>query len=322
MATPIYIGIDLGGTRVRAGRFSADLEMHQRAERLTEDKLGPDAVIDRMVELVKSVWPSEGEVAAVGVSAPGPIDPYQGVITSPPNLYGWHNVPLQQILQDRLGAPVRLGNDANLAALAENRMGAGRGYHNVIYLTLSTGIGSGVIIDDRLLIGSRGLGAECGHIILHIEEREGGRVSTLEKEAAGPAIARQAVAALKAGEQSSILALAAGNYEDITARTVSDAAKQGDELGLRLIARAGRMVGLGIVSLLHAFNPEIVIIGGGVAKGTGELLFKPMREAIQTYALDSAYWKDLVIAHAQLGEDVCLIGAAALATGVVSNFGG
>lgn len=307
----VYIGIDLGGTRVRAGRFSYDLVLEQRTETLTQDDEGPEAVINRMVEQARLVWPGDGRrVAGVGVSAPGPIDPIQGVITSPPNLQGWHNVPLRHLLEERLSTPVFLGNDANLAALAEYQLGAARGYQNVIYLTISTGIGSGVIIDGRPLIGAHGIGAECGHIIMIVE---GDRVSSLEKEAAGPALARQAAAALRAGEKSMIADMVGGDLDSITGREVGEAANAGDPLGLRIITRAGKMIGLGIVSLLHTFNPEIVIIGGGVAKGTRDLLFRPMRAAIEQYALSADYWKDLVIAPAMLGEDVCLIGAASLA---------
>lgn len=313
MAQTVHIGIDLGGTRIRAGRFASGLDLEARSETLTRDEEGPEAVINRMVEQAKRVWPApdaDVTVRAIGVSAPGPIDPIAGVITTPPNLAGWHNVPLGSVLEDRLGARVYLGNDANLAALAEYEMGAGRGRRHMIYLTISTGIGSGVIVDGQLLLGSRGLASECGHLMMVVD---GGRVASLEREAAGPAIARQTVAALQSGEQSAISEMVGGDLSQVTAREVGQAAKAGDALGRRLIHRAGWMIGLGIVGMLHAFNPEIIVIGGGVAKGTGELLFTPMWEAIREHALDASFWRDLEIVPAVLGEDVCLIGAGALA---------
>jgi glucokinase len=170
MAQEVYIGVDLGGTRIRAARFSGALNMEQRTETLTLNNEGPDAVINRMIEQVKIVWPTDGaRVAGVGISAPGPINPRTGVIVSPPNLKGWHNIPLRHMFQDRLGVETHLGNDANLAALAEAKMGAARGYQDIVFLTISTGIGSGVISDGVLLIGTKGLGAECGHLMIVVE---------------------------------------------------------------------------------------------------------------------------------------------------------
>jgi glucokinase len=230
---------------------------------------------------------------------------------APPNLPGWHNVPLQKQLEAIFKCPVYLGNDANLAALAESELGAAQGYRDVIYITISTGIGSGVITNGNLLIGSEGLGAECGHLIIFTDEDH---VSTLEKETAGPAIARAARELIERGEPSTILDMVNNDPKLINAKHVSDAAKSGDRLAIRILSRAGRLLGLGIVSLLHTFNPQIVVIGGGVAEGTGDIILRPMRWAIEHWSIDSAYWQDLIIAPAALGENVCLIGAGALAT--------
>lgn len=312
MTEEVFIGIDLGGTLVRAGRFNKYLELEARSETHTRSEDGgPEAVIARMGEQARAVWPTNGAtVSGIGISAPGPINPKTGVVTTPPNLKGWHNVPLRDWLQQKVDVPTYLGNDANLAALAESAMGAARGYTDVVFLTISTGIGSGIIVAGKLLIGSEGIGDECGHMIMLVD---GERVSSLEKEAAGPAIGRQARAAVEAGEKSSILELAGGSLEAIDARIVGEAAKAGDALGVRLVERAGKIIGLGVVSLLHIFNPQIVVIGGGVAKGMGELLFTPLRKTVEQYSLDSTYWQNLIIAPAELGENVSLIGAAALA---------
>ncbi len=316
MADKVYIGIDLGGTRIRAARYTATLERLARTETLTLDEEGVEAVIGRIVAQARAVWATDGEqVAAVGVSAPGPIDLKTGVITRPPNLAGWHDVPLKRRLEEALGVPVYLGNDANLAALAEYERGAGKGFQHVIYLTISTGIGAGIIVDGVPLVGWRGFGAEGGHLAMVAYECGQVRATTLEKEAQGGAIARQAQVAIVGGRDSAILALAGGDIRQVETRHVVEAARKGDSLGLELLRRAGMMVGLGIVTLLHLFNPEIIIMGGGVAEGAGDLLLAPAWEAIKGNVLDESYYQyadwQLQIVPPILGEDVSLIGAAA-----------
>jgi glucokinase len=308
MNSDSLIAVDLGGTRVRAARLNSALEIEMRQEMLTEDERGLEATLERIKEMIRAVWPQGGRVVeGIGISAPGPLNPLTGVVVAPPNLKGWHNVPLASILRDTFGVPVYVGNDANVAGLAETVMGAARGYRHVIFITVSTGIGSGMIIDGKMLLGKVGLGAEAGHIIM----LAGDRVSTLEKEAAGPSLARKARARIEAGESSSIREIAKGDLSQISGATVGKAAQAGDPLALEIVREGGRMVGLGLVSLLHLFNPEIVVIGGGVSN-LGDLLFVPMREAIQEYCIDRAYWTDLHIERAALGENVSIFGAAAL----------
>jgi glucokinase len=308
MGSESLIAVDLGGTRVRAARLSPTLEIEMRQEMLTEDERGLEATLERIKDMIRAVWPQDGKsVEGIGISAPGPLNPLTGVVVAPPNLKGWHNVPLANILRDAFGVPVFVGNDANVAGLAETVMGAARGYRHVIFMTVSTGIGSGMIIDGKMLLGKVGLGAEAGHIIMVA----GNRVSTLEKEAAGPSLARKARARIEAGESSSIRELVKGDLTQISGATVGKAAQSGDLLALDIVREGGRMVGLGLVSLLHLFNPEIVVIGGGVSN-LGDLLFTPMREAIQEYCIDRAYWTDLHIERAALGENVSIFGAAAL----------
>ncbi|MBL8162186.1 MAG: ROK family protein [Anaerolineae bacterium] len=303
------IAVDLGGTRVRAARLSRELHVLERNETLTEDKRGLDATLERIKEIIRSVWPKDDTVVTgIGISAPGPLNPMTGVVVAPPNLKGWHNVPLGDILRSEFGVPVYVGNDANVAGLAEAVLGAARGYRHVIFLTISTGIGSGMISDGKMLLGSVGLAAEAGHIIMMI----GDHVSTLEKEAAGPALARKARARIEAGEKTLIAEMVSGNLDNITGATVGNAALEGDAVALDIVRMAGRVIGLGIVSLLHLFNPEIVVLGGGVSNNLRELLFDPMREAIREQCIDRAYWESLRIEPAALGENVSLIGAGAL----------
>jgi glucokinase len=250
-------------------------------------------------------------VGGIGVSFAGAVDSHSGVvITAEPNIPGWQKFPLGEILSQEFGVPVYLGNDANVAALAETTMGAARGYQDVLFLTISTGMGGGIISGGRLIVGSAGIGAECGLIVLAID---GEKVSSPEELAAGVGIVPRARAALERGEQSTILERAGGLPGAITARMVGEAAHAGDALAVRLIEESGRFIGLTIVTFLHILNPQIVVLGGSVAEGTWDLIQKPMHEAIQRYVLDAAYWEHLEITLATLGENVSLIGAAALA---------
>jgi glucokinase len=279
-----------------------------REEMLTEDERGLEATLERMKDMVRAVWPrDDSPVEGIGVSAPGPLNPMTGVIVRPPNLKGWHNVPLGSILRDAFGVPVYVGNDANVAGLAETVMGAARGCRHVIFITVSTGIGSGMIVDGKMLLGKDGLAAEAGHTILVVNER----VSSLEKEAAGPALAHKAEMRIRDGTESVISSMVDGDLSQISGAIVGRAAQQGDRLALEIIREGGRFLGLGIVSLLHLFNPEIVVIGGGVSN-VGELLFTPMREVIREYCIDPSYWQSLRIEQAALGENVSIFGAASL----------
>lgn len=304
----VIIGVDLGGTRIRAARLDTNLQILKRVETLTRAAQGLEATLDRIKEQIRQVMPEDSSaVMGIGISAPGPLNPLTGVVVAPPNLPGWHEVPLGDILRHEFNVPVYVGNDANVAVLAEVMRGAARGFRHAIYLTVSTGIGSGMIVDGRLLLGREGLAAEAGHMIMLVEDR----VSTLEKEAAGPSMAAQAVKRINAGETSLISELVSGDLSKVTGSTVGQAAQRDDALALSIVERAGKIVGMGIVSLLHIFNPEIVVIGGGVSN-LGDLIFRPMREAIEKHAIDAAYWRDLRIEAAGLAEDVSIIGAAVL----------
>jgi glucokinase len=306
--TKTIIGVDLGGTQMRVAQFDDELNLLDRLAEPTRAKEGPDRVLPRLLDLIERALPADRDsVVGIGLSVPGPINPHEGTIIAPPNLPGWSHMPVRKVIQDRFGCPTHLGNDANVAALAEATQGAARGFTYVIYLTVSTGIGSGIIDDGHLVLGSRGLGGEAGHMMLVVD----GEVLDLERAASGPAIARAAVKRLSAGERSLIRDLANGKLERVTGKIVGEAAAQGDALAVEIIRRAGYLVGLGIVTLMHLFNPQIIVVGGSVTK-TGDLLFDPMRQAVQQHALDPDYWQNVPIVPAALGDNVALIGAAAL----------
>ncbi len=304
------IAVDLGGTQLRAARYDRDLNLLQRESGLTRADQGPQATIERMKKYISRVLPRErSDVLGIGISSPGPLNPVTGIIIAPPNLPGWHNVPLAEIISREFDLPVYIGNDANVAALAEASKGAAQGCRHVVYITVSTGIGSGVISDGKLVTGRAGLAAELGHIPIIMD---GDRVSSVELEAAGPAIAKRMRAALAAGARSSLGELAPEDIDKIDARAVGMAAQEGDRLAVACLSHAGRIIGLGIVTALLLFNPQIIVIGGGVSK-VGELLFAPLRAAVAQHILDRAFTDDLRIERAALGDDVALVGAAALA---------
>lgn len=305
----VVIGVDLGGTRLRAGRLDKQLNIIERAEMLTKADEGLDATIGRIKDIIKEVLPEDkSSLLGIGISVPGPCNPETGVVVAPPNLPGWSDVPLADILKKEFAVPIYIGNDANVAALAEVSVGSAQGYKHVIYITVSTGIGSGIINDGRLILGKTGIANEAGHMMMLVD---GERVSTLEKEAAGPSLARQAKERIQAGEKSTLAEMSANDLNKIDAKMIGDAALDGDDLAVDIVKRGGKIVGLGLVNLLHIFNPEIIVIGGGVSY-IGDLWFDEIRETVQANTIDDDYWKDTPIIPSKISEDVSILGSATL----------
>lgn len=306
-----YIAIDLGGTRIRAARCRADGTIEARAEQFTHSEDGLEVVLGRIVEMTRQVWPA-APPEAIGVGAPGPLDPFTGVIYNAPNIPTLAGLPLRDRLRDLFGVPVYVGNDANLAALAEWRYGAAHGHHDVVYLTISTGIGGGVIIDDRLLLGASGLAGELGHVSIDYNGRPDkcGNLGCLEALAAGPAIRRRAIERLKAGEVSTLHRMVGGDLSQVSVELLRTAAQAGDALANSVIRAAAEAIGFGVVSFLHIFNPSIVVIGGGVTNLGGQL-FDPVRAIVDRHIMDRRFRVPIV--EAELKENVGLLGGLALA---------
>lgn len=302
-----YIAVDIGGTNIRAALYPEDgIDPLQQKRIATQ---GEGSVVERMIGLIAELWPAGDAVQAIGAAAPGPLDPKAGIIFTAPNIPGWNNLPLKQILEDRFHVPVGLGNDANLAALGEWKYGAGKGYHNLIYLTISTGIGGGVIVDDRLLLGEKGLAAELGHLTVIPDGPmcNCGHRGHLEAVASGTAIARYVREKLAQGWPSTLQSI-----ESPTAKDVSLAAHNGDELSMHALERAGTLIGQALADYLHIFNAQIFILGGGVTR-SGDYLLKPLEKALRYNVISPEYVRDLVITAPALGDDTGLLGALALA---------
>lgn len=306
------IGVDIGGTQLRAARFDIDLNMLARVNALTHAEEGAQAVLARLWTLIESVLPEDrADLIGIGIGSPGPLDSRTGTVITAPNL-PFRDLPLRTLARERFACPAWVGNDADVAGLAEYTRGAGRGARTMVYLTISTGIGAGLVVDGRLLIGA-GMGGEVGHMVV---DPNGplcgcGRQGHLEAFSSGTGIARQAREAIAAGQPSILIDLAAGRLDAISARMVGEAARQGDPLSLGIIRSAGWNLGASISALMTLLNPDIFVLGGGVTR-IGDLLFDPMHEAIRHYTITPRYYEQVAIVLAQLGEDVGLIGAAAL----------
>jgi glucokinase len=297
------IAADVGGTRMRVAAFPLD-SIEPIKHRVAPTQAPGGSAFARFTAMIEAVWP-EGKVEAISLAAPGPLDPATGTILSAPNIPEWINFPLGARLAERFDAPVFVGNDANLALLGEWRYGAGQGHHDLIYITISTGIGGGVICGDRLLLGKRGLAAELGHVTV----LPGGPLCScgqrghLEAIASGPAIARYVNERLAEGAASRL-----APHPEPNARQVAEAARQGDALAQAAYRRAGECLGQALANFLHIFNPSMVIFGGGVSQ-SGALIFEPLKETLYRQVMDQDFVKDLSLETARLGDDAGLIGA-------------
>ena len=227
-------------------------------------------------------------VMGVGIGAPGPLDRNSGVVLETPNL-GWRNVPIRDMVASELGLPAVLDNDANCAAFAEWWLGAGRGADRLIGLTLGTGIGGGVILGGEVYHGASDAAGEVGHMSVAFDGRlcACGSRGCVEAYASGPAIAARAAEGIARGANSTLSALAEGDPVGITAETVCEAAAAGDRYAIHVLTETARILGVALANLIHLFNPEVIVIGGGVA-AAGESLFKPLRAEAERRAFCSA----------------------------------
>jgi glucokinase len=302
-----YIAADIGGTQLRVSVYPEDGTQPIYQKRIPTR--GKGTPIERLLGLINDAWPKEGKVLAIGAAFPGPIDPFAGILISAPNIRGWENLPIRQILRDRFHVPVAVGNDANLAALAEWRFGVGRGHHNLVFLTISTGIGGGVIVEDQLLLGVRGLAAELGHVTVWPDGPmcSCGLRGHLESVGSGTGIANYFNEQAALGRPTSVAADPVP-----TTKEISTAADAGDELAMEAMARAGYFVGIGIANYLLTFNPSIVVLGGGVSR-SGPVFYDPLRKSMQEHILRPEYAENLVLTTVQLGDDAGLLGSLALA---------
>lgn len=307
----IALGVDLGGTNLRAAAVREDGEIVYESSRPTFADQGVDAVIDRIALSIREVADraGAGPETPVGVAAPGPLDPRAGVVHMAPNLPGWHDVALSSRLSALTGRVVHLGNDANAAALGEVYFGAGRGKRNLIYVGLGTGVGGGVISEGRLIDGVRGMGAELGHVSVDLNGPRCtcGSIGCIEAYCSAWAITAEAELIVHSGRGRAIETADGGV---IGPKAVGIAASAGDPQAVALLQRAGWALGAGLGNFINIFNPEVIVLGGGVAE-IGEPLLEPVRQAIDVYSMP-VMRVDVQLLHSSLGLRTGIYGSVAL----------
>lgn len=308
----VVIGVDLGGTNLRTAILNPDGNILDRHKEATHAADGWEKVVARLIENIKRQSESavrQGfDVAAVGVGAPGVIQADKGVVVKSPNFPDWNNLPLKVQLEKTLGIPVFLENDANAAALGEQWRGAGRGITSMILLTLGTGVGGGIILDNKIWHGADGMAGEIGHMTLVPDGRPCtcGNTGCLEMYSSARGIVQSYREA-----QAKTSGRVPDQMEQISSEQVYEAAGAGNEIALRVMKDMGRMLGIGIASLINIFNPERIVVGGGVT-AAWPLFIGATREEIIKRAFEVPA-KRTEIVPSELGDDAGLVGAAAVA---------
>ena len=310
----IVCGVDLGGTNIDVGIVDINGNVIARIKRPTKAHEGPKAVIGRINDSIMAVLEKpnieQKNLLGIGIGVPGLIDADKGIVSFLTNLPGWEAIPLAEILEEKFHMAVNLYNDANAATYGEYLFGSGKGARNFVYMTISTGIGGGVIIEGKLYHGASFGAAEIGHMVInmHGEKCNCGNYGCFEAMASGSAIAKFAQKAIAMGRHSSIEELS-GN-EPIRAEHVFEAAARGDRLALDIIDNEAFYIGIGICNIMAMYNPEIIAIGGGISN-QWDIFYDKMMETVANRALKQNQNACKVL-KAGLGIDAGVIGAAAL----------
>ncbi|MCM3163765.1 ROK family protein [Metabacillus litoralis] len=292
------IGIDLGGTNLRIGVFNEQGEIINEQSQATEAAKGPEYVINQMAEIINELK-STYKIKAVGIGSPGPLNPHDGIIIEPPNLPGWVNIPIVQLLEEKTSLPVKLENDANAAALAEATLGAGKGASSVFFITVSTGIGGGYVLNGELISGAQGSCGEIGNMI----------VNPSSDAYRGPGLNKGALEGLASGTAIGRIGKERLNITT-GAQGVSQLAEQGNKEAQAILDEAINYLAIGLANIVHTVNPEIIVIGGGVMKSK-DLILEPLINKTKEYVFPSLK-ETLIIKPALLDQKAGLIGAGLL----------
>lgn len=309
--------IDLGGTKILASIFAPDGSIVSRSKKMTRAQHGPDVVVERMAEAMREAAAEAGidakEIAAVGVGAPGPVDTKAGVVRQAPNL-GWENYPLRDELARHLNCGVALGNDVNVAVLAEYAAGAGRGARHVVGIWPGTGVGGGMILDGRMYDGAWDLAGEVGHITIKAGGPRcgcGGR-GHLEALCSRTAIVKAIAKAEKRGAKTDLSKVTGKPILETTSGDLARALARGDKVVEKVLNRTAKYLALGVASVANLLNPELVVLGGGVVEALGDPFVEQVTKLVRKQPLKSVT-SDLRIVPSQLGDDAGITGAALLA---------
>lgn len=319
MAQQLIVGIDIGGTKVagglvsQKGRLVKSLTVPTEAAGGFKSSFGQICLV--IERLVKQAGGNEN-VVGIGMCAPGPLNQATGLVLNPPNLPGWRNVPLARLVTKKFGLPAKVENDANAAGLAEVLFGAAVGYKNIFYVTVSTGIGTGIIINRQVYHGKNGVAGEGGHVSIDYRSpyRCGcGTLGCIEALAAGPGMARRARVWLEQNHSvpSKLREVTRGHLGQITPKMIEECARQGDAVSREIISETGFYLGVWLAGMITVLDPEAIVIGGGVAR-IGKPLFRKIRETIPNYTINRKFAVRTPLLPAKLEKDVGIYGAAAL----------
>ncbi|MFI6573969.1 ROK family protein [Nocardia fluminea] len=313
MTTTYAIGLDIGGTKIAGGVVDAEGNILHRLQVPSPTDEGADTTLDALLTLIAELRALQPAVGSIGVGAAGMISwPSGRILTAPNNAY--RDLPLQDLLSERTGLPAVVENDANAAAWAEAKLGEGIGYRNVVVVTVGTGVGGGLILDGALFRGQNGIGAEIGHLAINPGggvQCGCGSVGCLEAHASGTALGRRA-REVAATEPAGLLSTLAGGADRVTGETVFTAAQQGDPTALGLFEELGYWLGAGLASLVNVFDPQIIIVSGGLLN-TSDYLYPPTRASFNRHVFAGPHRTLPTIVSARLGTEAGLVGAALLA---------
>jgi glucokinase len=311
----VYIGIDLGGTNIKAGIVDEQGKILTKVDCPSKVERGHEAVIADMAMLARKAVEKAGltmdDVKCIGIGVPGILDPKTGVVPFCVNL-GWHHVPLRELMRSHIDKPVFIDNDATVAGLAEYVAGISKGTQSSVFLTLGTGVGGGIVINGKVYSGAHGIGSELGHTIVKFDGDlcNCGNYGCWERYASASALIRMGKEAAEQRPDCMIARHVNGNLDRISAKTVIDCAKAGDETACAVFQRYAYYLAVGIVSIINSLDPEIIALGGGVS-AAGDFLLNAVREEVAKLI----FYKDMPYARIELatmGNDAGIVGAAML----------
>lgn len=315
------VGVDLGGTKVLAGVVDRDYKILQTAKKATKGEMGVDAVVQRIAKTVREATRLAGmelgDLGGVCSGAPGALNPEDGIVRFAPNIEGWENVPFAKLLSDQLsGIPVFIENDCNLGSLGELTLGAARGVRNMVGIFVGTGIGAGIVLDGKLWHGTHKTAGEVGHMVVLADGPVCGcgNRGCLESVASRTAIERDIRLGVRAGRKTMIPELLKGDMNArITSSILAQAYNARDPLVFEVIDRSQHYLAVFIGSIINFVDPDMIVIGGGVAEAIGEAYVEPVRDVAYQYAMNRRDARDVKIVLAELGDHSALLGAAVYA---------
>jgi len=314
------IGVDIGGTKIATGLIDHAGRLQKKVVLPTLAHKGREASLDQVYrsirELTKLAKTDMKDIEGIGVCAPGPLDPRLGIVHNPPNLPGWKEVPLVDLIRKKFRKKTRLENDANAAGMAEVLWGAAHGYKQVFYVTVSTGIGTAVIIDGKIYHGKNGMAGEGGHMTISYDACDArcncGNTGCIEALASGPYTVKRLKERLRKDPslKTDLVDMADGDIDNITMVTIGEAAREGDVLAQATIEEEGSLLGIWLGSIINILDPEIIVIGGGVSL-LGNLIFRSIIKSVPQHSIN-IYAKKTPIVQAKLKRDVGILGAASI----------